>query len=447
MQKGTKTVIRMDNTRHISDPFELITLENILSQANMLAALKRVEANKGAPGIDGMETTQLREHLFLHPGELSSAIRNGTYKPSPVKRVSIPKPERGKYRDLGIPTVIDRLVQQAITQVMSDAFDFTFSSNSFGFRPNRGAHDAIYRCVGNCDDGYCYAVDMDLSKFFDTVNHSRLIRKLDSHIKDKRVISLIHKILTAGVCIDSRVEKSEIGLPQGGPLSPLLANIYLDELDKLLEKRGHRFARYADDIVIQCRSRRAAERTLANVCKYAEGKMLLKVNREKTSVAFITQGIKFLGYGFRRDRKTKRIIPSVHQKSRTRLKDALRIVLARNLKCGLEEVKRKLKVQLSGWANYFSLAPDKSWRNRMDEWIRHRIRMILWKTWKRIRTRYRALCQAGVQEEKAWKQANTRKGYWRSTNTPIVNTALNPKFLAKHQWCWLNLMAKPLEWK
>ncbi len=187
------------------------------------------------------------------------------------------------------------------------------------------------------------------------------------------MISQIHKILTAGVCIDSRVEKSGIGLPQRGPLSPLLANIYLDELDKLLEKRGHRFARYADDIVIQCRSRRAAERTLAKVCRYAEGRMLLKVNREKTSVAFITKGIKFLGYGFKRDQKTKRIISSVHQKSRTRLKDALRIVLARNLKCGLEEVKHRLKVKLSGWANYFSLAPDKSWRIRMDEWIRRRI--------------------------------------------------------------------------
>ena len=447
MQKGTKTVIRMDNTRHISDPFDLITLENILSQANMLAALKRVEANKGAPGIDGMETTQLREYLFLHPGELSREIRNGTYKPSPVKRVSIPKPERGKYRDLGIPTVIDRLIQQAITQVMSEAFDFTFSSNSFGFRPNRGAHDAIYRCIGNCDDGYCYAVDMDLSRFFDTVNHSRLIRKLDSRIKDKRVISLIHKILTAGVCIDSRVEKSEIGLPQGGPLSPLLANIYLDELDKLLEKRGHRFARYADDIVIQCRSRRAAERTLANVCKYAEGKMLLKVNREKTSVAFITKGIKFLGYGFRRDRKIKRIIPSVHQKSRARLNDALRIVLARNLKCGLEEVKHRLKVKLSGWANYFLLAPDKSWRNQMDQWIRHRIRMILWKTWKKTRTRYCALCKAGAKPEDAWRQANTRKGYWRSANSTVVKIALGPRFLASHKWYWLSLSAKPVEWK
>ena len=241
--------MEMDNTAQDQSAFTEITLEAILSRENLALALKRVEANKGAPGVDGMRTEELRDYIFEHPGELTSAILSGKYRPAPVKRVTIPKPEKGKFRNLGIPTVIDRLVQQAVAQKLSDSYDSTFSMSSYGFRPTRSAHDAIFKVMGEADQGYVWAVDMDLEKFFDTVNHSRLIRKLSERIKDGRVISLISRMLKSGVSVEGKVEESEVGLMQGGPLSPLLANIYLDELDKELERRGHRFARYADDLV------------------------------------------------------------------------------------------------------------------------------------------------------------------------------------------------------
>ena len=233
----------METATRNETTFTDITLEAILAPYNLKEALKRVEANKGAPGVDGMRTDELRDHILRHPGELTSAIRSGRYRPSPVKRVSIPKAEKGKFRDLGIPTVTDRLIQQAVEQVLVRYYDGTFSTRSYGFRPYSKAQDAINRVLGDANEGYCWAVDMDLAKFFDTVDHSRLIRKLSERIKDGRVISLIHRMLRSGVEIDGKVVSSEVGLMQGGPLSPLLANLYLDELDKELEKRGHRFAR------------------------------------------------------------------------------------------------------------------------------------------------------------------------------------------------------------
>lgn len=314
--------MEMDNTAQDQSAFTEITLEAILSRENLALALKRVEANKGAPGVDGMTTEELRGYIFDHPGELTSAILSGKYRPAPVKRVTIPKPEKGKFRNLGIPTVIDRLVQQAVAQKLSYSYDSTFSMSSFGFRPTRNAHDAIFKVMGEADQGNVWAVDMDLEKFFDTVNHSRLIRKLSERIKDGRVISLITRMLKSGVSVDGKVEKSDVGLMQGGPLSPLLANIYLDELDKELERRGHRFVRYADDLVILCKSKRSAQRTLASVTRFIEGRMKLKVNETKTTVSYIALGVKFLGHGFY---KTKDgFFPTVHPKSKERLKNALR---------------------------------------------------------------------------------------------------------------------------
>ena len=316
-QKGPPASIETEEDTHNLNLYAGITLEAILEPSNLKEALKRVVANRGAPGIDGMEVGQLLDWIRNHPGQLTKAIKEGTYRPSPVKRVSTPKDEPGKFRDLGIPTVIDRLVQQATAQVLDWAYDRDFSDRSFGFRRNMRAHHALRVTAAEADQGYRWAVDMDLAKFFDTVNHSRLIRKLSLKIKDGRVISLIHKMLRSGVQINGETKPTEIGLMQGGPLSPLLANIYLDELDKELEKRGHRFARYADDLICICKSRRAAERTLASLTRFVQDKMLLKVNQEKSHVSLVTSSrTKFLGYGFYFSRAKGEVRLTIHKKSK-----------------------------------------------------------------------------------------------------------------------------------
>lgn len=437
IREGATAVMEMDNTAQDQSAFTEITLEAILSRENLTLALKRVEANKGAPGVDGMTTEELRKYIFEHPGELTSAILSGKYRPAPVKRVTIPKPEKGKFRNLGIPTVIDRLVQQAVAQKLSYSYDGTFSMSSFGFRPTRSAHDAIFKVMSEADQGYVWAVDMDLEKFFDTVNHSRLIRKLSTRIKDGRVISLITRMLKSGVWTQGKVEKSEVGLMQGGPLSPLLANIYLDELDKELEKRGHRFARYADDLVILCKSKRSAQRTLKSVTRFIEGRMKLKINETKTTVSHITRGVKFLGHGFY---KTKDgYFPTVHPKSKERLKNALREILSRNRKQSIPVVKEMLNKKLHGWCEYFKFAKYEEWSKATDEWIRRRIRQLLWKTWKLVRTKYAALRKLGCTHERAVQWANTRKSYWHIANSYILATTLNNDFLKTQGWSWLGL--------
>ena len=437
IREGATAVKEMDNTAQDQSAFTEITLEAILSRENLTLALKRVEANKGAPGVDGMTTEELRKYIFEHPGELTSAILSGKYRPAPVKRVTIPKPEKGKYRNLGIPTVIDRLVQQAVAQKLSYSYDDTFSMSSFGFRPTRSAHDAIFKVMSEADQGYVWAVDMDLEKFFDTVNHSRLIRKLSTRIKDGRVISLITRMLKSGVWTQGKVEKSEVGLMQGGPLSPLLANIYLDELDKELEKRGHRFARYADDLVILCKSKRSAQRTLKSVTRFIEGRMKLKVNETKTTVSHITRGVKFLGHGFY---KTKDgYLPTVHPKSKERLKNALREILSRNRKQSIPVVKEMLNKKLRGWCEYFKFAKYEMWSKAMDEWIRRRIRQLLWKTWKLVRTKYAAQRKLGCPHGQAIQWSNTRKSYWRIAHSHILSTTLSNDFLKTQGWSWLGL--------
>lgn len=437
IREGATAVMEMDNTAQDQSAFTEITLEAILSRENLTLALKGVEANKGAPGVDGMTTEELRKYIFEHPGELTSAILSGKYRPAPVKRVTIPKPEKGKFRNLGIPTVIDRLVQQAVAQKLSYSYDGTFSMSSFGFRPTRSAHDAIFKVMSEADQGYVWAVDMDLEKFFDTVNHSRLIRKLSTRIKDGRVISLITRMLKSGGWTQGKVEKSEVGLMQGGPLSPLLANIYLDELDKELEKRGHRFARYADDLVILCKSKRSAQRTLKSVTRFIEGRMKLKINETKTTDSHITRGVKFLGHGFY---KTKDgYFPTVHPKSKERLKNALREILSRNRKQSIPVVKEMLNKKLRGWCEYFKFAKYEKWSKATDEWIRRRIRQLLWKTWKLVRTKYAALRKLGCTHERAVQWANTRKSYWHIANSYILATTLNNDFLKTQGWSWLGL--------
>ena len=402
-------------------------LEEILRPNNMNNAYLKVKKNKGAGGIDGMRVDELLTHLKDTKDELLKAIMDGKYKPNPVRRVEIPKEEKGKVRKLGIPTVVDRVIQQAIAEVLSPIYEEQFSENSYGFRPNRGAHDALKKCQENVNDGYSYVVDMDLEKFFDTVCQSKLIEILSRTIKDGRVISLIHKYMNAGVVQNGMFERTEVGVPQGGPLSPLLSNIMLNELDKELTKRGHRFVRYADDLMIFCKSKRSALRTLENILPFIENKLFLKVNKDKTVVSYISK-VKFLGYGFYRYKGECRL--KVHPKSIVKLKRKLKEITSRSNGWGNEFRIRKTNQVIRGWVQYFKLADMKAHLSEIDEWLRRRIRAIYWKQWKKIKTRYRKI--RGLGNLPTWKVheiANCRKGIWRASI--MLNSVLKNKEIAR----------------
>jgi group II intron reverse transcriptase/maturase len=396
-------------------------LEQILDKDNLNRAYKQVTRNKGAGGIDGMQVDELLPFLKEHKEELMQSLRDGKYRPKPVRRVEIPK-ENGKTRKLGIPTVVDRFIQQAICQVLSPIFEKQFSDNSFGFRPKRSAQDALRRCQTNITEGYKYVVDMDLEKYFDTVNQSKLIQILSETIKDGRVISLIHKFLRAGVMVGGMFEDSPEGVPQGGPLSPLLGNIMLNECDQEMEKRGHKFVRYADDLLIFCKSKKAARRTLDHILPYIEGKLFLRANREKTQVAYVSQ-VKYLGYSFYIHKGEGKL--RIHPQSVRKFKDKIREITGRSNGMGIEARKTRLNQVIRGWMNYFKLADAKKLIQGLDEWTRSRIRMVTWKRWKRVRTRFENLKRAGIKEEQAWMWANTRKGYWRTAHSPILSRALS----------------------
>jgi group II intron reverse transcriptase/maturase len=402
-------------------------LEQILSPSNLNRAYKRVRNNKGSGGIDKMEVESLKDYLVENKDQLIQSILDGKYRPNPVRRVEIPK-ENGKKRALGIPTVVDRVVQQAIAQVLSPIYEKQFSENSYGFRPGRNAHQALNKCRDYITEGYKYAVDMDLEKFFDTVNQSKLIEVLSKTVKDGRVVSLIHKYLNAGVVIHNKFEETEMGVPQGGPLSPLLSNIMLNELDKELEKRGHRFVRYADDLVILCKSKRSAERTLANIVPYIENKLFLKVNRAKTKAAYIRE-IKFLGYSFYVYKREGRL--RVHPKSIAKMKERVRMLTSRSNGWGYARRKDALRQYITGWVNYFKLADMSKLLVGVDEWYRRRLRMVIWKQWKRIRTRYRHLIKLGINAYKAFEWANTRKGYWHIANSFILTRSVTTERLRR----------------
>ena len=410
----------------ITDYWTNNLLELILRKDNLNKAYKQVKSNKGSGGIDGMQVDELLPYLKENQETLIQEIRDGKYKPNPVRRVEIPKETKGEFRKLGVPTVVDRVIQQAITQELTPIYEEQFSNNSFGFRPKRGAHDALRQCQKNVNDGYVYVVDMDLEKFFDTVCQSKLIEVLSRTIKDGRVISLFHKYLNAGVIANGMFERTEIGMPQGGPLSPLLSNIMLNELDKELERRGHRFVRYADDCMIFCKSRKSAERTLENIIPFIEGKLFLRVNRKKTEVAHISK-VKYLGYSFYRFKGKCRF--RVHPKSITKMKNKIRELTDRNN--GMSNAKREEKYQqfVRGWVNYFKLADMKGLLTRVEEWARRRIRAVYWKQWKRVRTRYRILRKLKLEHWQAIKLANSRCGYWRMAE--MLNTVLTKKIIAK----------------
>lgn len=409
-------------------------LEFILSPNNLNAAYLQVRGNKGKGGVDKMEVESLKDYLIVNKEALTASIKCGKYRPNPVRRVEIPK-DSGQKRALGIPTVIDRVIQQAIAQILSPIFERRFSTNSFGFRPKRNAHQALHVCKEYITSGYVYAVDLDLEKFFDKVNHSKLIEVLSRTIKDGRVISLIHRYLNAGVQIGEEFEPSEMGVPQGGPLSPLLSNIMLNELDKEMERRGYKFARYADDIVIFCRSKRSSERVMSSITRFIEGNLFLKVNKEKSQCVPISK-VKFLGYSFYRIKGEGRL--RIHPKSVSKLKAKLKELTSRSNGWGNDRRKEALRQYIIGWVHYFKWADMVSLLQRIDEWYRRRLRMVIWKQWKRVKTRLKNLVSLGVKESKAWEWANTRKGYWRIAGSFILSTTITTERLRQTGYVFLS---------
>ena len=407
-----------------TDEFEYGSLERILSRENLLLAMKRVISNKGSHGVDGMTVYELKQFLQMNWIRIREDIFNNEYKPMPVRRVEIPKPSGGT-RLLGIPTVLDIFIQQAIAQELNLIYDENFSENSFGFRPRRAAKDAIKKAESYINEGYRWVVDIDLEKFFDKVNHDILMYKLSKDIKDKRVLKLIRKYLQSGIMINGIVVSNEEGTPQGGPLSPLLSNIMLDELDKELEKRGHRFCRYADDCNIYVKSKRAGERVMENITSFIEGKLKLKVNINKSAVERPWKR-KFLGFTL--GIMFGKAYSSISKQSLKKHKDKLREILSRSNPMTLKQRIIKLNQVNIGWINYYGIAKCKGIAVQLDKWIKLRLRMYIWKQWKKVKTRYKNLKKLGLNHYQAIKFANTRKGYWRVANSAILKTTLTNQF-------------------
>ena len=399
-------------------------LEAILSVNNMFDAQERVIANRGSAGIDGMTVEELGDYLIKHYQELCESIRGGWYKPKPVKRVEIPKPDGGK-RLLGVPTVIDRMVQQAMVQVLQPIFEQTFSDSSYGFRPKRSAHQAIQKAKQYYEEGYTYVVDLDLEKYFDTVNHDLMIKMVRETVKDEAVIALIRKFLKSGVMVDGLVSQSEQGTPQGGNLSPMLSNIYLTKFDKMLEGRGHKFVRYADDCNIYVKSPRAAERVMAGCIKFLEGKLKLKVNRKKSTTGSPKE-LKFLGFSLHQWKG--RIGIRAHEKTLIRLKERLKKITSRSRGGSIQRILEEITRLINGWLGYYCIADMERYLQEISKWLRRRIRQVYWKRWKRVRTRYENLIQLGISRDEAEKWANTRKGHWRIAGSQVMNTTMTNRY-------------------
>lgn len=395
-------------------------MERILSRGNLLLALKRVESNKGSHGIDGMSVKFLRRHLYENWETLRSSLREGTYQPSPVRRVEIPKPNGG-VRLLGIPTVSDRFIQQAITQVLVPIFDPMFSEQSYGFRPNKRGHDAVRKAKEYIKEGNRWVIDIDLEKFFDKVNHDKLMGILVKQIKDRNLLKLIRKYLQAGVMINGVVHDTEEGAPQGGPLSPLLSNIILNELDVELESRGHKFVRYADDCNIYVKTKKAGARVMSSVSEFIEKKLKLKVNKDKSAVDRPWKR-KFLGFSFTIQRNPKIRIAN---ESIERLKTKVRALTSRSKPISMEQRIKELNQYLTGWCGYYALADTPSKFKEFDEWIRRRLRVCEWKQWKLPKTKVRKLIGLGVPKQKAYEWGNSRKKYHRISKSPILHKTLN----------------------
>ena len=405
--------------RQPESPAQEHLMEEVCERENVRQALKRVQANRGSAGVDGMQVGELPKYLEQHWPAIRGQLLRGTYKPQPVLRVEIPKPDGG-VRKLGIPTGLDRLIQQAVLQVLQSRWDRTFSEHSHGFRPGRSAHQAVRKAQQYIAEGFRWVVDIDLEKFFDRVNHDKLMGRVAERVRDKRMLKLIRAFLEAGVMEDGLVSPIDEGTPQGGPLSPLLSNLVLDELDRELEGRGHRFARYADDCNIYVRSQRAGERVLASVSRFLTGKLKLTVNSEKSAVARPWER-KFLGFSFSRDRQPKRRIA---WKAAQRFKQRVRELTRRTRGISLRCMAKELSQYLWGWRAYFGQCQTPSVLEGFDKWIRRRLRSVIWKQWQRFRTRYRQLRKRGVERRLAFQTAKSNHGPWRLAKSPALAIAL-----------------------
>lgn len=392
----------------------------MVGNANIAAALRRVEENKGAPGSDGMTVQNLRPYLREHWRELRSALLSGAYRPTPVRRVEIPKPGGG-VRLLGIPTVVDRFIQQSLLQILTPVFDPHFSSASHGFRPGRRGHDAVRKARQFVQEGWKVVVDLDLEKFFDRVNHDILMSRVARRVTDKRVLRLIRAYLESGVLLNGVVVATEEGTPQGGPLSPLLANVLLDDLDKELERRGHRFVRYADDCNVYVRTRRAGERVKAGITRFLAERLNLTVNEAKSAVD-LPHRRKFLGFSMQLGKTVRvRLAPQSLQRCKAKVRE----LTSRNRSQSMETRISRLTSYLRGWLHYFALADTPTPFKVLDKWIRRRLRLCLWKQWKRAYTRFKNLRAHGLSEFEAWEGAGSKKGLWRLAGSPPVQKALS----------------------
>ena len=408
-------------------------MERVLESENMRRAWKRVKANKGAPGVDGMDIEAFPEFACEHLPAIRQALRDGSYRPEPVRRVSIPKPNGGE-RLLGIPTVLDRVIQQAIAQVLGPMFDPGFSDSSFGFRPGRSAHGALRQVQTYIGDGYCIAVDLDLAKFFDNVQHDVLMARVARKVRDTRLLALIGAYLRAGVLVGETIEATAIGTPQGGPLSPLLANILLDDLDKELERRGHRFVRYADDLMILVRGRRAGARVMASVTRYLTGKLKLVVNEQKSRVEAI-QRCEFLGFTFR-GKKLRWSERAYHD-----FRHRLRKLTGWSWGVSMDYRLQKLGEYVRGWMGYFGISDYDRPLPELDHWLRRRVRMFYWKQWRGVRNRIRKLLSLGTRLRAAIWTGMSSKSYWHlsrslGTQTGMTNDWLKSQGLIgiRDQW-------------
>ena len=405
-------------------------LERILQRDNLNRAYLQVERNHGAPGIDGMTVEEALPWLKEHKEDLLESLRNGSYKPSPVRRKDISKPDGGT-RQLGIPTVIDRVIQQAIAQILIPIYEPQFSDASYGYRPGRSAKEAIRKVKKYAEEGYTHAVQVDLSKYFDTINHDLLLNLLRQTIKDGRVIKLIKKYLKSGIMADGVIVRTEQGTPQGGPLSPLLANIYLNEFDREWKRRGMKHIRYADDIIILTKSKRAAEHQLESSRKYLEGKLKLTMNTEKSKVVsvFAIKRFKFLGFCI--GKNGNGIYIRAHKKSLNKAKQKLRAITKRNRGRNVRTIMAEIAQYMKGWLGYYYIADMKRTLKSWDEWLRRRIRMYIWKQWKKARTRVKNLRKLGISKDQAYQWGNTRLGYWRVAGSPVLKCSITNEKLAQ----------------
>jgi len=415
--EGTETPMAKREAESMAISEQL--MEAVCERKNCRQALARVKSNKGSAGIDGMTVEQLPTYLKRHWPTIREQLLRGTYKPQPVKRVEIPKPDGGM-RKLGIPTVLDRFIQQAVMQVLQRSWDRTFSAHSYGFRPGRSAHQAVSKAQQYIAAGYGWVVDLDLEKFFDRVNHDKLMAKLARRISDKRMLKLIRAFLRAGVLEGGLVSAVDEGTPQGGPLSPLLSNIVLDELDRELEQRGHRFVRYADDCNIYVRSQRAGERVMKSVSQFITRKLKLKVNEQKSAVSRPSKR-KFLGFSFIWRRELRRRIAP---KAITRFKQRVRELTRRTRGVKVETMVAQLSRYLRGWRGYFGFCQTPWVLRSLESWLRRRLRAVVWKQWKRGKVRFAELRKRGVSKDLAARTVGSAHGPWRLSNSPALNVAL-----------------------